>query len=47
MLGYTFLLWSGFLQVACALEGVTRGAWFASIFIRDDVAPEQPLITVS
>ena len=26
VLEYTFLMWSGFWQVACAIGGVTRGA---------------------
>ena len=29
VLGYTFIMWSGFRPVACAIRGVTRGAWFA------------------
>ena len=40
VLKYTFRMWSGFRQVTCASEGVTRGAWFASRCIGDDAAAE-------
>ena len=29
VLEYTFLMRSGFRQVACAIRGVARGGWFA------------------
>ena len=29
VLEYTFLMWSGFRHVACAIGGMTLGAWFA------------------
>ena len=29
VLKYTTHVWSGFRQVACAIGGMTRGAWFA------------------
>ena len=47
VLKYTFLMWSGFRQVACAIGGMTRGAGFARRCIGDDAAAEQPLFTVS
>ena len=37
----------GFRQVACAIGGVTRGAWVALRCIGDDAAAEQSLFTVS
>ena len=40
----------GFRQVACAIGGVTRGAWFACIIedalVGDHAGAEQPLFTV-
>ena len=47
VLKYTIHVWSGFQQVSCAIVGVTRGAWFAWIFIGDDAAAEQLLFTAS
>ena len=48
VLKYTIhLWWSGFRQVACAIGGVTRGAWFAWRFIGDDAAAEQSFFTAS
>ena len=35
-----------FRHVACAIGGMTRGAWFARRCIGDDAAAEQPLFTV-
>ena len=47
VLKYTVHVWSGFRQVACAIEDVTRGSWFACRFIGDDAAAEQSLFTAS
>ena len=46
VLEYTFRVLSEFRQVACAIDGVTRGAWFASRCIGDDEAAEQSLVMV-